>query len=198
MSLTYGAYLKLDELLTLQHPLSAGPEHDEMLFIIIHQTYELWFKQILHELDHLHDLLAHDDVPRVLHTLKRVLTILRILVAQINILGTMTPVEFLSFRDRLEAASGFQSYQFRELEFALGHKHPAILERFPEDSEPQRRLAARLAKPTLWDAFLRFLAMNQYPVPADVLARDVTQSVAPSPGVQRILIDIYHTNTAIS
>ena len=198
MSLTYGAYLKLDELLALQQPLSAGPEHDELLFIIIHQTYELWFKQILHELDHLHDLLAHGDVPRVLHTLKRVLTILKVLVEQIDILETMTPVEFLSFRDRLEAASGFQSYQFREIEFALGHKHPAIPERFPEDSEPQRRLATRLAQPTLWDAFLQFLAVNRYPVPSAVLARDVTQSVEPSPDVQCILIDIYHTNAALS
>src|SRR5213593_4409448 len=116
MPVTYPSYLKLDQLLSLQQPLSEGPEHDEVLFIVIHQVYELWFKEILHEIDYLKGLLARADTPRALHTLKRVLTILKVAVAQIDILETMTPLEFLSFRDRLEAGSGFQSFQFRELE----------------------------------------------------------------------------------
>ena len=122
---TYGEYLRTDELLGLQSPLSDGPEHDEMLFIVIHQVYELWFKQVLHELDYLECLLSRNDGGRAPHTLKRILTILKVMVAQIDILETMTPLEFLSFRDRLEAGSGFQSHQFRELEFALGLKDPA-------------------------------------------------------------------------
>ena len=132
MPLTYSSYLEVEKLLSLQKPLSEGPEHDEMLFIIIHQVYELWFKEILHELDYLEDMLAGHDIPRSLHTLKRILTILKTLVGQIDILETMTPLEFLSFRDRLESASGFQSYQFRELEFAVGLKDRAALKRFPK------------------------------------------------------------------
>src|SRR4029077_12675914 len=99
MAVTYSSYLKLDELLALQRPLSEGPEHDEMLFIVIHQVYELWFKEILHELDHLVGLLARNDGARARGTLKRILTILKVLVAQLDILETMTPLEFLSFRD---------------------------------------------------------------------------------------------------
>src|SRR5690606_4953210 len=107
--LTYSSYLRLDELLALQTARSDGPdgpEHDEMLFIIVHQAYELWFKQILHELARMQTLLAQDDAVRVRHTMKRVLTILKVLVAQIDILETMTPLEFLTFRDRLESGSG--------------------------------------------------------------------------------------------
>ena len=105
--LTYSSYLKVDELLKLQQPLSDGPEHDEMLFIVIHQVYELWFKVILHELDYACRLLSGGDRPRALHTLKRILTILKVLVAQLDILETMTPTESLTFRERLESASGF-------------------------------------------------------------------------------------------
>ncbi|HJX86745.1 MAG TPA: tryptophan 2,3-dioxygenase family protein, partial [Gemmatimonadales bacterium] len=114
---TYGDYLKLDELLALQHPLSRAPEHDEMLFIVIHQVYELWFKEILHEIDYLQELLSQNQGIRAGHTLKRVLTILKVMVAQLDILETMTPLEFLAFRERLESGSGFQSAQFREIEF---------------------------------------------------------------------------------
>ena len=120
MTVTYSSYLKIDELLALQQPLSDGPEHDETLFIVIHQVYELWFKQMLHELDYLKTLLIAHDTSRALHTFKRLLTILKVNVAQIDILETMTPLEFLSFRARLESGSGFQSYQFREFEFVLG------------------------------------------------------------------------------
>src|SRR3954467_16002116 len=122
---TYQGYLRIDELLGLQSPLSDGPEHDETLFIIIHQVYELWFKELLHELDYLGVKLRDKDVPRSLHTLKRILTILEVAGAQIDVWETMTPLEFLSFRSRLESGSGFHSWQFRELEFALGAKNRA-------------------------------------------------------------------------
>ena len=194
MPLVYSGYLKLDELLSLQEPLSDPEEHDEMLFIIVHQVYELWFKEMLHELDYLQDLLANGDRPRALHTLKRILTILKIMVAQIDILETMTPVEFLTFRDRLETASGFESYQFRELEFALGMKDAAVVERFPEGSEEHRRINARLPAPSVWDAFLHYLAREGYGVPKEVLERDTAQATEPSHEVQEVLIEIYRTD----
>src|SRR5215216_4783861 len=153
-AVTYGAYLKIEELLSLQQPRSTGPEHDEMLFIIIHQVYELWFKELLHELDRVMALLTADDSARAQHTLKRILTILKVLVAQLDILETMTPLEFLSFRARLEAASGFQSDQFRQIEFVLGAKSSDIIHRFAEGSRARAALEGRHAAPTLWDAFL--------------------------------------------
>src|SRR6185503_17591316 len=107
MPLTYSSYLKLDELLSLQQPLSDGPEHDEMLFIVIHQVYELWFKEMLHEFDHLQNLLRAGETSRAQHCLKRILTVLKVLVHQIDVLETMTPLEFLSFRSRLQSGSGF-------------------------------------------------------------------------------------------
>ena len=196
MGLTYSQYLKLDELLALQRPQSPGPEHDEILFIVIHQVYELWFKEMLHELAYLDRLLRRNETPRALHTLKRVLTVLKVMVAQIDVLETMTPLEFLSFRDRLESSSGFQSVQFRELEFALGKKNAAAIARYPEGSDARRRLEARYGEPSLWDAFLAYLAQNDYPVPAPLLGRDVTRSPDASREVQQILISVYRTNPA--
>src|SRR5918996_6027383 len=108
-AVTYGSYLRVDELLDLQQPRSDGPEHDELLFIVIHQVYELWFKEVLHEVDYVERLLARNDGARARHTLKRILTILKVMVAQLDLLETMTPLEFLSFRDRLESGRGFQS-----------------------------------------------------------------------------------------
>jgi len=198
MPVTYTSYLKIDELLSLQQPLSQGPEHDEMLFIVIHQVYELWFKEMLHELDYLQGLLDRGDAPRALHTLKRVLTILKVNVAQIDVLETMTPLEFLSFRERLEAGSGFQSFQFRELEFALGAKNPAALERYPAGSDHRRRLERRLAAPTLWDAFLRFLASRGYAVPKTALGRDVTRRPEPDAALQAVLLEVYRGDPTIS
>ena len=191
MAVTYTGYLKIDELLKLQQPLSDGPQHDEMLFIVIHQVYELWFKELLHELDFLRVSLERGDGPRALGTLKRVLTILKVAVAQIDVLETMTPLEFLSFRERLESGSGFQSFQFREFEFALGHKQPAALERYPAGSAHRARLERRLAAPTLWDGFLRYLSKGGAAVPAEALARDVTQPIAPSAEVQAALVAVY-------
>ncbi|HWB43693.1 MAG TPA: tryptophan 2,3-dioxygenase family protein [Gemmatimonadales bacterium] len=195
---TYGEYLKIPELLELQRPLSEGPEHDEMLFIVIHQVYELWFKQVLHEVDYLQGLLARNEADRARHTLKRILTILKVMVAQIDILETMTPLEFLSFRDRLESGSGFQSHQFRELEFTLGRKEPKALERYPAGSDARLRLERRLASGTLWDAFLRHLTANGVPVPRSDLERDVTRRVEPSPGLRTALIDVYRGRPALA
>lgn len=195
---TYADYLRLDELLELQRPRSDGPEHDEMLFIVIHQVYELWFKELLHELDHLEGLLRADDTPRAQATLKRVLTILKVLVAQIDVLETMTPLEFLSFRDRLESGSGFQSFQFREIEFALGHKRRGVVDHYPEGTVGRGRLERRWAGPTVWDAFLRYLAARGYAVPADARDRDPTRPVEPSRELQEILIGIYREDTTVS
>ncbi len=195
---TYWGYLKIDELLSLQEPLSDGPEHDETLFIIIHQVYELWFKEVLHEMDYLNRLLMEKQTPRALHTFKRILTILKTLVAQIDVLETMTPLEFLSFRDRLESGSGFQSAQFREVEFVLGKKDPKAIERYPEGSASRRRLERRFREPTLWDAFLRYVDANGYRLAEDITERDVTQPIVPSTSIQRILIDIYRNNPTVA
>jgi tryptophan 2,3-dioxygenase len=195
--LTYSSYLRLDELLDLQTPRSDGPEHDEMLFIIIHQVYELWFKEVLHELDHLKGLLEEDDTPRAQHTFKRVLTILKVLVAQIDVLETMTPLEFLAFRDRLESGSGFQSFQFRELEFVLGHKRRGAVDHYPGETDARARLERRWAEPTVWDAFLRYLAARGYQVPNGLLDRDVTSPVEPSGALQDLLIRIYREDPVV-
>jgi tryptophan 2,3-dioxygenase len=190
-AVTYGSYLRIDDLLSLQQPRSTGPEHDEMLFIVIHQVYELWFKQLLHEFDRVTHLLTADDTHRTQHTLKRILTILKVMVAQLDILETMTPLEFLSFRARLEAASGFQSDQFRQLEFVLGSKSEKAVARFEAGTRARLALERRFAEPTLWDAFLRYLAREGYPVPAAQLSRDVVARVEPSTEVQAILKDVY-------
>jgi tryptophan 2,3-dioxygenase len=191
MALTYASYLKIDELLALQQPVSDEIAHDEMLFIIIHQAYELWFKQILYELDRLQTPLKTCDFPRTQFSLKRVLAVLKVIIAQFEVLETMLPLDFLAFRSHLETASGFQSVQFRELEFALGHKRRRIFEHLPDASEARQRLEKRYANPTLWDAFLAGLAQSGYPVPEEVLNRDLTQPIAPSPQVQKMLIDLY-------
>lgn len=192
--LTYVSYLRLEELLALQQPRSAGPEHDEMLFIVVHQVYELWFKQVLHELRHLRGALDGGDSAVALATLRRVLTILKTLVAQIDVLETMTPVSFNSFRARLEAASGFQSHQFRELEFLLGHKRPELLAQHPEGSPGRRALEQLRGERTVFDAFLRYLVHQGVAVPPEALARDVRAPVAPSAGVQEALLAAYRQN----
>jgi tryptophan 2,3-dioxygenase len=190
-AVTYGSYLRIDELLALQHPRSVGPEHDELLFIVIHQVYELWFKEVLHELDYVRRLLEDGESHRAQHTLKRILTILKVLVAQLDILETMTPLEFLSFRERLEAASGFQSDQFRQLEFTLGMKSPGVLQRFPPGSRGHTALEQRFREATLWDAFLRYLAREGYRVPNELLTRDVSTPIEPSGPLQEVLMDLY-------
>jgi len=193
-ALTYSSYLKVDELLSLQQPRSEGPEHDELLFIVIHQVYELWFKELLHEFDRVAQLLSADESHRAQHTLKRILTILKVMVAQLDILETMTPLEFLSFRARLEAASGFQSDQFRQVEFVLGAKSDAAIARFPEGSRAHDALTRRYNAPTLWDAFLHYLAREGYRVPDALLSRDITARPEASVETQNILIDVYRSD----
>jgi tryptophan 2,3-dioxygenase len=193
---TYWEYLKLDELLELQQRL--GEEHDEMLFIVIHQSYELWFKEMLHEIDYLQTLMGKSDLPRVSHTFKRILTILKMMVAKIDILETMTPLEFLAFRERLESGSGFQSAQFREFEFVLGHKRHGSVVHYAAGSPARVRLERRFAAPTLWDSFAHFLSASGYNVPADVLKRDVTEPIKANPEMQRALIDVYRKDPSLA
>lgn len=162
-----------------------------MLFIIIHQVYELWFKQVLHELRGLQSSLEKSDIPAALATFKRVLTILKTLVSQVDVLETMTPVGFSSFRTRLESASGFQSAQFREVEYLLGHKNLNMARHHPPDSAGGRRLQELVDRPTLYDSFLRFLATRDYPVPRSLLERDVSQPIESSPELQATLLEIY-------
>lgn len=193
-AVTYTSYLKIDELLTLQQPRSAGPEHDELLFIVIHQVYELWFKEILHEFDYARTLLDANDAHRAAHTLNRILRILKVLVAQLDILETMTPLEFQSFRTRLEQASGFQSDQFRQLEFVLGLRSEQAVERFPAGSRARAALVMRLHEPSIWHSFLSYLQREGYPVPEAVLDADPTQPVVPSPALQDVLVRVYKTD----
>ncbi|WAL67007.1 tryptophan 2,3-dioxygenase family protein [Amycolatopsis cynarae] len=161
-ALTYTSYLALDEVLAAQRPRSA--EHDEMLFVIIHQVYELWFKQLLHELRYLQQRLADGDTARAIRTLRRVLTILKVAVAQIDVLETMTPSQFAGFRARLEAASGFQSAQFRELEAVLGRRDDGAVEHYPAGSEARERIAAAMAGPSLFESFVAYLGGQGYDV----------------------------------
>jgi tryptophan 2,3-dioxygenase len=153
--LTYGSYLRVSELLDQQRLESDPPEHDELLFITVHQVYELWFQQLLHELTAARDAMFSGDLWWARHLLARVVAIEAVLISQVGVLETMTPQDFLAFRDRLAPASGFQSVQFREIEFLSGAKDPGFLDRFRTLTERERaRLAARLEQPSLWDAFV--------------------------------------------
>ena len=149
--LSYGSYLKVDELLALQRPLSEPAHHDEMLFIIIHQVYELWFKQLLHELEGAMAAMARDDLLRVTKHFRRIHTIQRLLEQQVDILETMTPQEFNAFRDNLNPASGFQSIQFREIEFLCGLRRTDVLKYVELNDAQRRRLERRAAAPSLYD-----------------------------------------------
>jgi tryptophan 2,3-dioxygenase len=165
--LSYGSYLKVPALLDLQQGLSE--EHDELLFIVVHQVYELWFKVLLHELEAARDALFAGDAFAALHCLKRVRVIERLLVEQLEVLETMSPQDFLAFRSELAPASGFQSVQFRELEFISGLKNPAYLKRLEADTEERTRLERRLAEPTLWDAFQAIVERQGSPPLEEVL-----------------------------
>jgi tryptophan 2,3-dioxygenase len=189
--LTYSTYLQLERLLELQHPRSTPPEHDEMLFIVIHQTYELWFKQILHEVDKICRDFRAGDLYAVIPTFKRIRTIMKTLVGQLDILETMTPLSFSSFRNRLDTASGLQSYQFREVEFVFGYKRPMVTAPIPESEPGRGRAEARLPQPTVLDAFYRFLAHRGAAVPAALLDRDLTEPTAPNEALQDELFRLY-------
>jgi len=162
--LSYGSYLKIDELLDLQQPLSRPPHHDEMLFIIIHQVYELWFKQLLHEVDATMAALDRDDLLRVAKHFRRIHTIQRLLEQQVDILETMTPQEFNQFRDNLNPASGFQSVQFRELEFACGLQQTNLLKWIELDEVRRARLEQRAQSPSLYDRVKSLLRRRGFAV----------------------------------
>lgn len=195
---TYGSYLRIDELLSLQQPRSRPEEHDELLFIIIHQIYELWFKEVLHELDELVQHLADDRPALGGHQLKRVLAIFKTLVAQLDVLETMTPLEFVSFRAFLANASGFQSAQFRELEFLLGAKSTNHLDRFAGNEREHANLVRRYNQPSLWDAFIGYAARQGHDIPESFVRRDVTEPVTPSTEIQQALVAIYRNDAHLA
>jgi tryptophan 2,3-dioxygenase len=166
--LTYGSYLRVAELLDQQHLESDPPAHDELLFITVHQVYELWFKQLLHELTAAREEMFSGDLWRARHLLARVVAIEDVLIRQVAVLETMTPQDFLVFRDRLAPASGFQSVQFRELEFLAGAKDPGYLDRFRGlTTEERARLQRRLDEPSLWEAFLHVVRRAGLPAGTD-------------------------------
>lgn len=162
--LSYNKYLKVPELIRLQETLSEPASHDELLFIIIHQTYELWFKQILHEIDATIHWLDEARTFRANHSLRAVVGIEKVLVTQIHLLETMAQIGFLEFRDKLNPASGFQSMQFRELEFVSGQKDEKILNAFKDDEFARERLTERLKEPSLADAFWGLLGRSKFAV----------------------------------
>ncbi len=193
MALTYSSYLNLPELLELQRPRSAPPEHDEMLFIVIHQVYELWFKLILHETAKINRDFSRNDLYGAIATWKRLRTILKTLVGQLDILETMTPMSFASFRDRLDTASGFQSYQFREFEFAYGYKRPQVTAAIPEATSGRALADRRLAEPTVVDHFYAFLGQRGVRIPGELSRRDVTLPTEASPALQEELFRVYQS-----
>jgi tryptophan 2,3-dioxygenase len=181
--LTYGGYLQLERLLSSQRPESEPAAHDELLFITIHQVYELWFQQLLHEATAARDAMLGDAGGDALwwaqHLLRRMHTVERVLVQQVDVLETMTPQDFLQFRQSLAPASGFQSVQFRELEFLSGAKDPSFVQRFKGLTDDERaRLRRRLEEPTLWDAFTHVLARRDLPVHDDAAITDSVRRAA--------------------
>lgn len=197
MTLTYQNYIKVPELLGLQVPRSDPPEHDEELFIIIHQTYELWFKLLLHELEKIKRDFTGDDLFGAIHTFKRCRTVMKTLVNQIDILETMTPTSFNSFRDRLDTASGFQSRQYRELEFVLGYKRKDML-KYAADGPDREVLVKRLNEPTVVDHFYDFLSLRGIAIPAELRDRDVTEPNVADETVQRGLLRLFTSEPALT
>ncbi|HXX42350.1 MAG TPA: tryptophan 2,3-dioxygenase family protein [Chthoniobacterales bacterium] len=197
-SLTYADYLDLEKLLTLQKPRSKPAEHDETLFIVIHQTYELWFKELLHEFEKINRDFSTGDLFGAIHSFKRVRTIMKVLVAQIDILETMTPSSFSSFRDRLETASGFQSVQFRELEFMLGYKRESTMKYVKPDFPGADRLQKRLGERTVIDHFYDFLESRNAKIPAELKRRDLTKANEPNEQVQKEILKLYQSSPEVS
>lgn len=173
--MTYGGYLRLDQLLSAQHPVSDPPHHDELLFIVQHQVSELWMKLMMHELSAAIAHLQRDEVWQCRKVLARSKQVLRQLTEQWSVLETLTPSEYMGFRDLLGPSSGFQSLQYRTIEFLLGNKNPAMLKVFGHDSQAQAGLEAVLRAPSLYDEFLRYLARFGHVVPAMHLERDWSQ-----------------------
>jgi tryptophan 2,3-dioxygenase len=188
-ALTYTSYLAVDELLGLQRPLSEGPEHDEMLFIIIHQTYELWFKQLIHEFTAAQQSLEQGDTHRSLAILGRIRTILKVCVTQIDILETMTPLQFNAFRGYLASSSGFQSAQFRKVEAILGRRDSRMSGHLaPKD---QQEIAAITSRKSLWDSTLAYLNHRGHGIPNHILNRDVKTHYESNEEIQEILLAVH-------
>jgi tryptophan 2,3-dioxygenase len=189
--MTYGSYLALDTLLSAQHPQSRPEHHDELLFIIQHQTTELWLKLVLHELRAACSALAADDLASALKKIARVKHIQKSMTEQWSVLATLTPSEYAQFRDFLANSSGFQSAQYRAVEFILGNKHARMLEVF--DGEPGARamLQQTLEAPSLYDEFLRYLSRRGHAVPEELLRRDVTVAHVFTPELVGVFQHIY-------
>lgn len=191
MDLTYADYLHVEQLLALQQPRSDPVEHDELLFIVVHQAYELWFKLLLHELDKVKvDFAAGRTYPAI-GTFKRLRTVLKVAVEQVDIAETLTPMSFNSFRDRLDKASGFQSSQFRELEFLLGYKRPDMLAHQRPDTPEYARLVKRLNEPSVVDAFYVFLGRHGVTIPPHLTARAPAAPTQPDPAVEEGVLGLY-------
>lgn len=187
----YETYLQLEKLLSAQQPISKTPQHDEMLFIIQHQVAELWFKLILHELDAAMECLRQDQLPRSIKILNRVKQVQHQLINQWSVLATLTPTEYSAFRDVLGSASGFQSPQYRLLEFKLGNKDRTLLSRFSHHLEYYRQLKHALEHPSLYDEFLRYLYRVGHRVPAERVERDWSEPYQHHPGVVEVLRIVY-------
>jgi tryptophan 2,3-dioxygenase len=188
-ALTYTSYLAVDELLKLQRPLSTGPEHDEMLFIIIHQTYELWCKQLIHEFKEAQRAMESGDSHYSLAILGRIRTILKVCVTQIDILETMTPLQFESFRSYLSSSSGFQSAQFRMVEALLGRRDEKMAGHLPSDIQEQ--IKAITAKNSVWDSALAYIDKRGHKIPTNVLNRDKSTPYVANKGVQDVLLEVH-------
>jgi tryptophan 2,3-dioxygenase len=189
--LTYGGYLRLDQLLAAQQPLSQPPHHDEMLFIVQHQTSELWLKLLIHELTAATDHLRNDRVWQFGKVIARCKRVLDQLTAQWSVLETLTPSEYMEFRDILGPSSGFQSLQYRTVEFLLGNKNAAMLKVFAHDVEGHAALQGALVAPSLYDEFLRYLGRWGHEVPWQHQERDFTQPHAMDPGLVPVFERIY-------
>ena len=191
VNLSYGQYLHLDELLGAQHPVSVPQHHDEMLFIIQHQTSELWLKLVLHELRFARQCLVDDGLRPALKSLARVKHIQRTLTEQWSVLATLTPSDYAEFRSFLGTSSGFQSYQYRAVEFILGNKNRQLLDFFTEDDEARILLAELFEESTVYDEFLRYLARHGHDVPVSLLTRDVTGAHVYTPELVPVFQRIY-------
>ena len=189
--LTYRQYLELERLLELQRPRSSPEEHDEMLFIVIHQTYELWFRETLHELEKVKADFSAGRLFPALATLKRIRMILKTLVMQLDVLETMTPMSFAAFRDRLDTASGFQSVQFRELEFALGYKRAEVLRFFARDPQALDVLERRLSERSLADHFYDLLEARGVTIPGELRAKPVEEPTRPHDEIRDAVLRLY-------
>lgn len=190
-TMTYNDYLKVPELLDLQQLLSQPPHHDEMLFIVIHQAYELWFKLILHELEKAIQLIQEQHPLRAHHFVKRVVEIMRLMVSQIHILETMTAADFLQFRDRLNPASGFQSIQFREIEFIAGLKEERYIRMFADRPDLRRRLEQRYHELDLRTAFYDMLRAMGHDLPVDTSLENLANNTAAQEQLLNALVPIY-------